>query len=153
MSEENQTGKSTFGELLAILFGDNTVLANNHTLSSGFNSAYATKNIMVSEEALFEKKQDAEKIKSLATQKTINVNTKNVTEYTSPFYMKIVINSNNEDKFVNISESDIRYWVRKIPSLEGKGNHNILNDMLSEIPSFLATSDILSDVVLLPRRC
>lgn len=152
VSEENQTGKSTFGELLAILFGDNTVLANNHTLSSGFNSAYATKNIMVIEEALFEKKQDAEKIKSLATQKTINVNTKNVTEYTSPFYMKIVINSNNEDKFVNISESDIRYWVRKIPSLEGKGNHNILNDMLSEIPSFLAYLNSLEDVDLSKSR-
>lgn len=80
VSKENQTGKTTLIELITIMFGDNTVLANSKTISSNFNSAYATKNIMMIEEALFEKKADAEKIKALVTQKTININPKNLSE-------------------------------------------------------------------------
>lgn len=146
VSKENQTGKSTFTNFIQRLFGDNTVLANNQTISSGFNSSYATRNIMVIEEALMTKKQDAEKLKALSTQETISVNEKNVTEYNSPLYLKLIINSNNEKKFAIIEDSDIRYWVRKIPTLKGIANHNILEDMVSEIPAFLAYLNSLPDV-------
>ena len=44
--------------------------------------------------------------------------------------------SNNEDKFMRIDDEEIRFWIRKLgtPTIT---NHNILNDMINEIPAFL----------------
>ena len=59
------------------------------------------------------------------------VNTKHVSHYSVPFYGKLIITSNNEDKFSKVDNEEIRYWVRKVPTLKGKANHNILEDMSS----------------------
>lgn len=137
ISQERQTGKSTFIDWLSILFGDNMCLINPSAIGSQFNYAYATKNIIAIEESHFESKQATEKLKSLATQKKITVNAKHVSEYSIPFYGKLVIASNDESKFSKVDSDEIRYWVRQIPTLKGKENHNILADMVNEIPYFL----------------
>jgi len=137
VSAERETGKSSFGDWLNILFGDNTSVINPINISSSFNSSYATKNIMIIEESRFEKAQDLEKIKALGTQKKITVNTKFTPEYSLPFYCKIVMFSNHEDKFVKIDEEENRYWVLKIPTLNGKANHGILKDLSNEVPKFI----------------
>lgn len=136
-SEERSTGKSTFVDWLSIMFGGNMVIINPQDISSSFNSSYATKNIIAIEESRFDSVQATEKLKALATQKTLLVNTKFVTPYNTPFYGKLIITSNDESKFSKVDEAEIRYWVRKIPSLDGKGNHNILEDLTDEIPYFL----------------
>lgn len=136
-SEERSTGKSTFVDWLSIMFGGNMVIINPQDISSSFNSSYATKNIIAIEESRFDSVQATEKLKALATQKTLLVNTKFVTPYNTPFYGKLIITSNDETKFSRVDEAEIRYWVLKIPSLKGKGNHNILKDLTEEIPYFL----------------
>tara|TARA_R110002012_G_scaffold322078_1_gene554677 strand:- start:2338 stop:3873 length:1536 start_codon:yes stop_codon:yes gene_type:complete len=137
ISEERQTGKSTFVDWLSIIFGGNMVIVNPQDIGSSFNSSYATKNIIAIEESRFDSIQTTEKLKALATQKTLLVNTKFVTPYNTPFYGKLIITSNDEQKFSKVDEAEIRYWVRKIPTLKGKGNHNILSDLTDEIPYFL----------------
>lgn len=141
ISEERQTGKTTFVDLLNILFGDNAVVINPQDISNGFNSSYADKNIIAIEESRFDSVQATEKLKNLSTQKKILVNTKFVQQYSLPFYGKLIITSNDENKFSKVDNPEIRYWVRKIPSLKGKANHNILEDMVKEIPQFLRFLD------------
>ena len=137
ISTERETGKTTFVDFLSIMFGDNLVVINPQDISNSFNGSYTDKNIIAIEESKFESTQATEKLKNLSTQKKILVNTKFVQQYSLPFYGKLIITSNDENKFSKVDTPEIRYWVRKIPSLKGKHNHNILDDMVSEIPNFL----------------
>ena len=146
VSKERETGKSTYGDWLNILFGDNACVINPINISSAFNSSYATKNIIIIEETKIDKSADLEKIKTIATQKKITVNTKFMPEYSIPFYGKVVMFSNHEDKFVKIDEEENRYWVLKVPTLKGKANHSILEDLTNEVPAFLKFLDQLEDV-------
>lgn len=137
VSEERSTGKSTFIDWLTVLFGENMVVANPKDIGSDFNGSYADKNIIGIEESRFDSVQTTEKLKNLATQKKILVNPKHVQPYSLPFFGKLIITSNDEHKFSKVDDKEIRYWVRKVPSLKDKANHNILNDMVAEIPNFL----------------
>lgn len=137
-SEERQTGKTTFLDYVEMLFGANSVVINPQDISNSFNGAYASSNIVMIEESKFESVQATEKLKNLATQKKIMVNSKFVQQYSIPFHGKLIITSNDEDKFSRVDDSEIRYWVRKVPTLTGKANHNILNDLRDEIPYLLA---------------
>ncbi len=137
VSEERQTGKSTIIDYLTQLFGENMVVANPSDIGSSFNSSYSDKNIIAIEESRFDSVQTTEKLKNLATQKKILVNAKHQQPYSLPFFGKLIITSNDEQKFSKVDQQEIRYWVRKVPSLKGKANHDILTDLVSEIPNFL----------------
>ncbi len=147
-STERQTGKSTFVDFMSILFGDNSVVLNPENISSQFNGSYASKTLLMIEESFFEKRSTLEKLKNLGTQKRITVNKKNITEYTVPFYGKLIITSNDEKKFTRIDEQEIRYWVRIVPSIKGEGNHSILSDFKEEIPYFLDYINEMEDIDL-----
>lgn len=152
ISEERSTGKTTFVDFLNILFGANMVLINPQDISSSFNGSYGDKNIIAIEESRFDNIQTTEKLKNLATQKEILINSKHVRQYSIPFYGKLIITSNDETKFSNVDTSEIRYWVRKIPSLQGKANHQILRDLKAEIPQFLYFLGTLPDVDVTKSR-
>jgi len=137
ISKERQTGKSTFIYYMSLLFGANSVIINPQDIGNSFNSGYAEKNVIMIEESHFDSRQSLEKIKNLATQMEISVNAKHIAQYTIPFFGHLIITSNDENKFSKIEEEEIRYWVRKIPTLEGKANHGILEDLKNEIPAFL----------------
>jgi len=136
VSEERQTGKSTFLDWLNLIFGANMTMIEPDVIGGQFNAEYATANIVGIDETILDKQIAVEKIKSLATKKFISVNIKNVSQFKLPFFGKIILASNNEDKFMRIDEKEIRFWVRKIP-IPKTENHNILNDMIDEIPCFL----------------
>lgn len=152
ISTERQTGKSTFIDWMTILFGDNSVIINPENIKSQFNGSYSDKNIIMIEESHFDSRQATEKLKNLSTQKRILSNTKHVQESSLPFYGKIIITSNDEDKFSKVDSPEIRYWVRKVPSLKGKANHSILEDLTKEIPYFLGYLNSLDEVNLKRSR-
>lgn len=136
VSKERQTGKTTFINWLGMIFGDNMVFINPEDLNSGFNSIYANSNIIAIEETMFEKSITVEKLKDLATKKFITVNPKFVTQYRLPFFGKIILTSNNEDKFAKIDQEEIRFFVRKVPT-PTTARHQIEEDIIKEIPAFL----------------
>lgn len=136
ISKERQTGKSTFIDWLMTIFGANMVIISPHDLEREFNGSYSRANIIAIEETLIEKSKVVEKVKALSTQKMINANLKNVNDFQIPFYGKIIIASNNERKFMKIDNEEIRFFIRKLGTPTIK-NHNILNDMINEIPAFL----------------
>lgn len=136
VSKDRQTGKSTFIDWLMTIFGANMVIISPDDLNRQFNGSYSRANIIAIEETLIRKDQIVEKVKSLSTQKTINANLKNVNDFQIPFFGKIIMASNNERKFMKIDSEEIRFFVRRLPT-PPQTNHNILNDMISEIPAFL----------------
>lgn len=136
VSRERQTGKTTFLNWLNMIFGSNVANISPEDLTSGFNFMYATSNIIAVEEALIEKNLTVEKLKALATSKFITVNQKFVSQFKIPFYGKIILASNNEDKFARIDEEEIRFFVRKV-GLPKFINHEIESALLTEIPAFL----------------
>ncbi len=145
VSRERQTGKTTFVNWLSMIFGDNMAIISPDDLINGFNSTYASSNIIAVEETFIEKAITVEKLKSLATQKFISVNQKFVSQYRMPFFGKIILTSNNEDKFARIDEEEIRFFIRKV-SIPSITNHNIEADMVKEIPAFLHYLTILPPV-------
>jgi len=145
VSKDRQTGKTTFLNLLAIVFGDNHVQITPDDLTNDFNSSYANKNIIVVDETSIEKQTAVERIKAISTQKLITVNQKHVAHYSIPFYGKIVLATNKEKEFMKIEEEEIRFWVRKINSIEKK-NTNIENDMVKEVPYFLRYLEQMEDI-------
>lgn len=136
VSRERQTGKTTFINWLNAIFGNNMANINPEDLTSQFNGAYANSNIIAVEETLIEKSVTVEKLKALATGKFISVNNKFVNPYKVPFFGKIILASNNEDKFAKIEDEEIRFFVRKLEAPK-HANHNIEEDMIREIPAFL----------------
>lgn len=136
VSRENKTGKTTFCNWIHMLFGQNVAQLSSADFTSGFNSSYATKNVLVIEETLLEKKLINEKLKALVTAKYIQVNEKYVTPYKIPFYGKVVLTSNNVDTFAKVDAKETRYFVRKLGKPE-KFNANIEDDLFREIPAFL----------------
>jgi len=145
VSKERQTGKSTFLDWLNMVFGANMVQIEPDMIGSPYNEAYATSNIIAIDETLVEKQAAAEKIKALATKKNMLVNPKYITPFSVPFFGKIIMATNNESRFMRIEDEEIRFWVRKLTEPKHH-NHNILNDMVSEIPAFLHHLETLPDI-------
>jgi hypothetical protein len=135
VSKERSTGKTTFINWLNMIFGANMVILSSMDFSGSFNS-YAKKNIIAIEETFLEKRSVIEKLKALATAKSIRVNEKFVNEYMIPFFGKIILTSNNVDRFVLIEKEEIRFFVRELSKPEYE-NHAIENDLKLEIPAFL----------------
>jgi hypothetical protein len=137
VSTERETGKTTFLNYIQMLFGENSTLINPSDLMSSFNDSYAAKNIIMIDETVIEKQHVVEKLKSLATAKSISVSQKHIAHYSIPFFGKIIICTNKETDFMRIDDEEIRFWIRKIKSITGKKNVNIENDLSLEIPKFL----------------
>lgn len=136
VSKLRSTGKSTFLNWLTMIFGDNTVMVNSEDLKSSFNALYATASWIFVEETLIEGNATVEKLKMMATAKTISINQKFVQQYQIPFYGKFILTSNHEDKFARIDQEEIRFFVRKLGTPKHI-NHNLEADLKNEIPAFL----------------
>lgn len=137
VSIERETGKTTFLNWITMIFGENATLINPHDLTSSFNDAYSEKNIIMIDETTIDKAGTIEKLKSIATAKTMSVSKKFVSNYSVPFFGKIILCTNKEKDFMKIDEEEIRFWVRKINPINGDRNVNIELDLFEEIPKFL----------------
>lgn len=136
VSSDRQTGKTSMLELLRMMFGENVATIFSEDVTKDFNSHFADKNIIVTDETFVEKSVGAEKIKNLSTAKKIRVNTKHVAQYETEFYAKFLFFSNKVYNFMKIEDDEIRFWVRKVPKLHNPDN-TIFKRMQAEIPYFL----------------
>lgn len=137
VSRERQTGKTTFLNWLDMIFGDNFVLVDPQVLTNDFNASYATKNIIGIDETVISDRSNAvERLKSISTQKSIVINQKHVSQYRLPFFGKVIVNSNKETEFMKIDSEEIRFWVRKVGSIQTLQT-DIEERLWDEIPYFL----------------
>ncbi len=136
VSEENETGKSTFIKWLKALFTQNCTVIGNDDFANAFNAGWASKLIIACEESFIEKKPIMEKIKQLSTGDKIMMNAKGKDQVEIDFFGKFILGGNNETTFLIANRHDVRYWVRKIKK-PVKDNVNLVNELIDEIPSFL----------------
>lgn len=135
VSKERNTGKTTFLNLLKLLFQNNVTINTNEDFRSRFNSDWAGKLIIAVDEVLLDRREDSERIKNLATSLNYKSESKGKDKEEVEFIGKFVMCSNNEDSFIKMDSLEIRYWVRKVKPLE-KANPNLLEKLKEEIPAF-----------------
>lgn len=136
VSEERNTGKSTFLNFLKAMFRNNVTFNTNEDFRSQFNSDWAGKLIIVVDEVLLNRREDSERLKNLSTTLSYKVEAKGKDRDEIAFFAKFVLCSNNERLPVIIDQGETRYWVRKIHHLENDDTH-FLQKLIEEIPAFL----------------
>lgn len=137
LSEENKTGKTTFLDWIYMIFGDNSAFVNPESITSEFNSSYATKNILMFEEAFFAKQEANEKIKRLTTGKIIQVRNLYQSAFSMPLFCKLIMCSNKVYDFMRLDKKETRYFILEIKPVTGKINTKIDECLFKEIPLFL----------------
>lgn len=147
VSKERATGKSSFLNWMDIIFANNYTQISPEDMHSAFNSQYAYRNIIGIDEAVIDKQSAVEKIKSIATARTILVNQKMIAQYRIPFFGKIIITTNKETDFMRVDEEEIRFWVRKLDTIPAdKMTATFYENLLAEVPKFLRYLIDLPDI-------
>ena len=136
VSEERNTGKSTFLNFLKALFQNNVTFNTNEDFRSQFNSDWTGKLLIVVDEVLLNRREDSERLKNLSTTLSYKVEAKGKDRDEIAFFAKFVLCSNNEYLPVIIDAGETRYWVRKINRLQSDDT-NFLQKLKTEIPAFL----------------
>lgn len=136
VSEERNTGKSTFLNFLKALFQNNVTFNTNEDFRSQFNSDWAGKLLIVVDEVLLSRREDSERLKNLSTTPSYKVEAKGKDRDEIAFFAKFVLCSNNEYLPVIIDAGETRYWVRKIDRLQ-TDDTDFLQKLKAEIPAFL----------------
>jgi len=136
VSTERNTGKTTFLNFLKALFGDNMTINSNEDFRSNFTAEWAHKLIIGVDETFLDRKEDSERIKSLSTSKYYKIEAKGQDRQEIEFFGKFVLCSNNEDNFIMIDPGEIRYWIRRLPSLK-QDNKNLLEELKQELAFFI----------------
>ena len=138
VSEERNTGKSTFLNFLKLLFEANVTFNTNENFRSQFNDDWNGKLVIVVDEVLLNKREDSERLKNLSTTRNYKMEAKGRDREEVSFFAKFVLCSNNEYLPVVIDPGETRYWVRKIPRLT-TDDTTFLEKIRYEIPAFLHT--------------
>lgn len=112
VSQENQTGKSTFGMALSYLFGRNVGFFTQDDLSSAFNPWI--KHLIAIFEEISDAKKTLNKIKAMSTAQSATLNEKYLPQASFQPFVKIVILSNNDRDLIKANEHDIRYWIIRL---------------------------------------
>ena len=136
VSEERNTGKSTFLNFLKAIFQDNVTFNTNEDFRSQFNSDWAGKLLIMVDEVLLNRREDSERLKNLSTTLSYKVEAKGKDRNEIGFFAKFVLCSNNGHLPVIIDAGETRYWVRKIGRLQCDDT-DFLQKLKDEIPAFL----------------
>ena len=136
VSEERNTGKSTFLNFLKAVFQNNVTFNTNEDFRSQFNSDWAGKLLIMVDEVLLNRREDSERLKNLSTTLSYKVEAKGKDRDEIGFFAKFVLCSNNEHLPVIIDAGETRYWVRKIAPIQSDDTDFLLK-LKAEIPAFL----------------
>ena len=136
VSEERNTGKTTFLNFLKAVFQDNATFNTNEDFRSQFNADWAGKLLIVVDEVLLCRREDSERLKNLSTAQTYKVEAKSKDRQEVNFFAKFVLCSNNELFPVIIDVGETRYWVRKVLRLDSDDTY-FLPKLKEQIPAFL----------------
>ncbi len=140
-SEEKNTGKTTFSNLLYWIFQFNAMKLGNSDLHSDFSGFWLQRLLLIVDETSLEKQGVMQMLKRLSTEtgKVIS-NEKNKAQREVDFIGKFIMLSNDEGKALPIERGDPRWAVFKAPTFAEKGykdDPQISSKIQAEIPAFL----------------
>ncbi len=145
ISNEQETGKTTFAQLLTLIFQGNSAILQTKDFTSDFNSLWASKFFICIDEGKFNDKREAkDQLKYLSTSATVNLNTKGVAQKEVDNFSKVWVCTNDEDGFIQLEKSDLRFLLIKVPSVK-KRDPNLKGRLFKEIPAithYLANREI-----------
>lgn len=136
VSQERNTGKTTFMNFLKDLFGANATFNSSDDFRSQFNADWGAKLLIMVDEALIQRREECEKIKAYSTATHAKVEGKGRDREDIEFFGKFVLASNNLDFPVIIDDEETRYWVEELQPLEND-DVDMAEKLRSEIPAFL----------------
>lgn len=140
VSQEQATGKTTFLQLLKAIFNENMRILDSKRLSGNFNSHWAGKLIVATDEAFLdtEKKEVSNTLKMIATNDTVPMESKGKNAVEVSNFAKLIMCSNDEKSFARIEAEDTRYWVIKVQTIpRDERDPHMQGKMMKEIPAFL----------------
>ncbi len=138
VSEANQTGKSKFSDWCIAIFQLNAKRIPPDMLTGSFTEYFLNCLLVVIDEALFNKQEVMERVKSLTTSPDGVVNGKNDKEIETQTYLKIQLSSNNVNDFAILKKEDERFWVREVPKIKEEDYViDFFDKLCAEIPKFL----------------
>lgn len=136
VSEQRNTGKTTFLNLLKAIFQDNATFNTNEDFRSKFNSDWAGKLLIMVDEVLLSRREDSERLKNLSTATSYKMESKGKDRNEIAFFGKFVLCSNNEHFPLVIDREEVRYWVRKVSTL-ATDDPFFMKRLVAQIPAFL----------------
>lgn len=136
VSKHEGTGKSTFVQLLQMIFKQNMAIVAAEDISAQWTSHWISKLVVACEETFFEKKEVTEKIKNLSTAFNVTRRERFVNEDEIQCMLHFVFCSNHEDDFIKLTKNSSRFWVRKVPVIQEEIT-DMRSKILEEIPHFL----------------
>ncbi len=136
VSEQRNTGKTTFLNLLKAIFQDNATFNTNEDFRSKFNSDWAGKLLIMVDEVLLSRREDSERLKNLSTARSYKMEAKGKDRNEIAFFGKFVLCSNNEHFPLVIDREEVRYWVRKVNTL-ATDDPFYMDKLVAQIPAFL----------------
>jgi hypothetical protein len=138
VSQERNTGKSTFLFFLQLIFKENMAILDNERFKGKFTSHFAQKLIVGLEEGFVTEDQKTvkERIKNYSTGRTIWLEGKGTNPSEILNFMHLVMCSNDEKNFMQIDKGENRFAVLKIPVLS-TDDPMIVKKMEKEVPAFL----------------
>lgn len=147
-SEEQNTGKSTFINLLRMIFKQNMIGVTARDLTNDFTALWTSKLIVACEESVFEGKNTVyEMFKYLSMSEMVTRNEKNKGQIEVPNMLHIILATNYPDSFLKIDKHDSRLWIEKVGVIQEKDVH-FTDKLRNEIPELiydLETRDIIHE--------
>jgi hypothetical protein len=108
------TGKSLIGYTLGKMYGKNFSEIKQADLHAGFNAWAEKKQFVLADDITgSSKREDADVLKKMITQKTLRVNAKYMPEYEIPDCINYLFTSNSIDALF-LEDSDRRYFVHEV---------------------------------------
>ncbi len=108
------TGKSTIGEIMSKIYGDNAAKLDNSSLEDSRNEWAVNKQFVFGDEITgSDKRHTADRLKNLITQDSIRVNIKFVPSYAIPDCINYYFASNHPDAFY-MDTGDRRYFIHEV---------------------------------------
>lgn len=111
VSNERETGKSTFLDFLHAIYGENMKITKSSQMSAKFNTLWAGRLIVAIDETLIptDKDEVVNVIKMLSTNQTITTEAKGREAETLTNYTHLIMCSNHEDNFLKIDSEENRF--------------------------------------------
>jgi hypothetical protein len=109
------TGKSLVGYTLFRIYGKNAAEISGSDLHAGFNEWIVNKQFIMADEIVGGeiKRNTADKMKSMITQKELRINRKYVPAYTVPDCVNYLFTSNHADAFF-MEDTDRRFMIHEV---------------------------------------
>nr|WP_294860215.1 DUF5906 domain-containing protein [uncultured Fluviicola sp.] len=147
-SPEQNTGKSTFINLVKMIFKSNMSIIGAKDFLSDFTAGWVSKLVVACEETMFDKASAYDVLKNMTTSETITRNEKNKAQTDIPNMMHFIMATNHDETFVRIDENDSRLWIEKVGRIKGK-NPRFKEMMRAELPELI--NDLESREIIAPE--